>query len=168
MNITETKINFVSNRADKLKAFCSITLDGEFVIRDIRIIEGNNGGFIAMPSRKLMSKCPNCGGKNHLRATFCNDCGKKLPDNRIELNDDGRPKLHADIAHPINTACRAKLQNFIMREYENELDRAQQTGRAPEATSDNDNQYDNGNYFEQPPSDTRSNESQQLPPSGIQ
>ncbi|NIO41765.1 MAG: stage V sporulation protein G, partial [Burkholderiales bacterium] len=53
---------------DRLRAFCSITFDDCFVVRDLKIIEGNSGPFVAMPSRKLTSHCPECGSKNHLRA----------------------------------------------------------------------------------------------------
>ena len=59
-----------------------MTLDGEFVVRDLKLIEGANGLFVAMPSRKLTDKCPKCGGKNHLRARFCNGCGGKLDETR--------------------------------------------------------------------------------------
>ena len=53
---------------ERLKAFCSITFDNCFVIRDLKIIDGSNGPFVAMPSRKLTAHCPGCGMKNHLRA----------------------------------------------------------------------------------------------------
>lgn len=142
MNITEIKIKFVAGREDKLKAFCSITIDREFVVRDIKIIESPKGYFVAMPSRKLMDKCTHCGGKNHMRAAYCNDCGKQLTRNRVELDETGRPKLHADIAHPINAACREKLQRFIIREYEDELARSKQPGYVPSTASDAD--FDNG------------------------
>ena len=85
-----------------------------------------------------MDKCAHCGGKNHLRAAFCNDCGKQLQANRVELDEAGRPKLHADIAHPINAACREKLQHFIIEEYEKELARSKQPGYISHAASDAD------------------------------
>ena len=75
MEITEARIKLMPSRSDRLQAFCTITIDSDFVIRDIKIIEGAKGAFVAMPSRKLTDKCPKCGGKNHLRARHCNDCG---------------------------------------------------------------------------------------------
>lgn len=124
MEITEAKVKLVSDKADKLQAFCTITIDREFVIRDIKIIKGSRGCFVAMPSRKLMDRCPSCGGKNHLRAAYCNECGGALRQNRISHDVEGRAKLHADIAHPINSACREKLQKRILEAYEKEVDDA--------------------------------------------
>ncbi len=51
MQITDVRIRKVEKNT-KMKAVVSITIDGEFVIHDIKIIEGENGLFIAMPSRK--------------------------------------------------------------------------------------------------------------------
>ena len=52
MNITDVRIRKVSDEG-KMKAVVSITFDDEFVVHDIKIIEGQNGLFIAMPSRKM-------------------------------------------------------------------------------------------------------------------
>ena len=78
MEITEVRIKLMEEPGERLKAFCSITFDDAFVVRDLKIIEGSSGPFVAMPSRKLTSHCPYCGCKNHLRAAFCNQCGKRL------------------------------------------------------------------------------------------
>ncbi len=51
MNITDVRIRKVEKEG-KMKAVASITLDGEFVVHDIKIIDGEKGLFIAMPSRK--------------------------------------------------------------------------------------------------------------------
>lgn len=52
MNITDVRIRRISNDG-KMKAVASITFDDEFVVHDIKIIDGQNGPFIAMPSRKV-------------------------------------------------------------------------------------------------------------------
>ena len=78
MEITEVRIKLMEEPGERLKAFCSITFDNCFVVRDLKIIDGSNGPFVAMPSRKLTSHCPGCGTKNHLRAPYCNQCGKRL------------------------------------------------------------------------------------------
>jgi stage V sporulation protein G len=143
MNVTEAKVKLVSDKADKLKAFCTITVDGEFVIRDIKVIKGTRGYFVAMPSRKLMDRCPSCGGKNHLRAVYCNECGGSLRTDRVPHDPDGRAKLHADIAHPINQSCRNRLQQSIIDAYEAEVERSKQPGYIP--VSDDD-LYDEDDY----------------------
>lgn len=136
MKITEAKVKLVSDKSDKLKAFCSITLDDEFVIRDIKVIEGTSGYFVAMPSRKLTDRCPSCGCKNHLRAAYCNECGGSLRPDRVSHDDDGRAKLHADIAHPINSACRDKIQKLVVEAYEKEVGAASKPDHTAAADDD--------------------------------
>ena len=131
MNITEVRVKLMSNRQDKLQAFCSITLDDDFVIRDLKIIEGSSGPFVAMPSRKLADKCGRCSTKNHLRAKFCNECGNKLGGDRSSRDAKGRAKLHVDIAHPINPECREKLQERILEAYSEEVERSKEEGYVP-------------------------------------
>lgn len=130
MEITEVRIKLITGKNDKLRAFCSITIDNDFVIRDLKIIEGTKGPFVAMPSRKLMERCTICKGKNHQRARYCNECGRRLPPPR-----NGRAprsaKLHADIAHPINSGCREFLQSRVLEFYAGELERASQPGYRP-------------------------------------
>ena len=77
MVITEVRIKLMEDNNERLQAFCSVTFDDAFVVRDLKIIEGTKGSFVAMPSRKLTDRCSSCGCKNHLRARFCNQCGHK-------------------------------------------------------------------------------------------
>lgn len=128
MEITEVRIKLMDEAGDRLKGFCSITLDDCFVVRDLKIIEGNNGPFVAMPSRKLTSRCPQCSNKNHLKAAYCNQCGLRLKDDRAIKDESGRAKLYADIAHPINSQCREKIQSRIVEEFHEECERAKQPG----------------------------------------
>jgi stage V sporulation protein G len=128
MEITEVRIKLMEEPGERLKAFCSITFDNCFVVRDLKIIDGSNGPFVAMPSRKLTSHCPGCGMKNHLRAVYCNQCGKRLADARAPKDADGRAKLYADIAHPINSDCREMIQEVVTQEYYEEIERAKQPG----------------------------------------
>ena len=131
MEITEVRIKLMEDNSgsnERLQAFCSITFDDMFVIRDLKIIEGAKGFFVAMPSRKLTDRCHNCGTKNHLRSRFCNQCGCRLDENRALRDADGRAKLHADIAHPINSMCREKIQSAVLSSYAEELERAKLPG----------------------------------------
>src|SRR5215467_2417774 len=117
-----------SNENERLQAFCSVTFDDAFVVRDLKIIEGTKGSFVAMPSRKLTDRCGGCGCKNHLRARHCNQYGTRLDENRAIRDHDGRAKLHADIAHPINSTCREYIQTAIVKAYQEEKQRAMQPG----------------------------------------
>ncbi len=80
MQITDVRIRKVA-KDGKMKAVVSITFDEEFVVHDIKVIEGEKGLFIAMPSRKAL---------------------------------DGE---YRDIAHPINSATRDRIQQTILDEY---------------------------------------------------
>lgn len=132
MEISEVRVKLVENNKERLKAFCSITLENDFVIRDLKVIDGTNGPFVAMPSRKLADRCPQCGHKNHLRARFCNECGKKLAESRAGKKTGRRTKLHADIAHPINANCRERIQNIVVEAYQNELEKSKLPGYRPQ------------------------------------
>ena len=84
MNITDIRIRRLTTDS-KMKAIVSITFDDEIVIHDIKLIEGVDGLFFAMPSRKL----PN--------GTF------------------------RDIAHPINSEARKKIEDAVFEKYEEVL-----------------------------------------------
>lgn len=81
MQITDVRVRKVAKEG-KLKAVVSITLDEEFVVHDIKVIEGEKGLFIAMPSKK---------------------------------SADGE---YRDIAHPINSGTRERIQSIILEKYE--------------------------------------------------
>lgn len=81
MQITDVRIRKVEKEG-KMKAVVSITIDEEFVVHDIKIIEGEKGLFIAMPSRKAA---------------------------------DGE---YRDIAHPINSDTRDRIQELILEKYQ--------------------------------------------------
>ena len=131
MEITEVKVRLAEDRTERLRGFCTITLDREFVVRDIKIIEGAKGLFVAMPSRKVTDHCPKCHGKNHLRARYCNDCGASLPGKRLPDPTEGSSKLHVDVAHPINSECRFRLQRAILDAFDKEAGRAKHEGYEP-------------------------------------
>ena len=126
MEITEVRVKLVEKSKERLRAFCSITFDGSFVIRDLKVIGSGagDGVFVAMPSRKLCDRCPRCRAKNHLRARFCNECGHSLGDRRVARDSHGRAKIHADVAHPINTECREMIQSAVIKAYGEELERS--------------------------------------------
>jgi stage V sporulation protein G len=139
MNITEVRVKLTEAKKNRLQAFCSITIDDDFVVRDLKIIEGYKGAFVAMPSRKLTDKCPKCSCKNHLRARFCNDCGNKLSerhpvgDSRGDSRGDssGKFKLYADTAHPINSKCRDEIEQKVLAAYKEETEKAKEPGYKP-------------------------------------
>ena len=128
MKITEVRIKLMDDPTERLKAFCCITFDHCFVVRDLKIIEGSHGLFVAMPSRKLTVHCPKCRVKNHVKANYCNQCGFRFdPAYHHQFGTD-KIKLYADIAHPINTACREMIQDMVIAAFLDEKERSQLPG----------------------------------------
>ena len=121
MEITGVRVKLISDAGDRLKAVCTVTFDEQFVVRDVKVVEGTSGLFVAMPSRKVSTHCPKCGHKNTIRSRFCNDCGAKLPPPDLREEENGRSRLHRDIAHPITTPFREMLQGGVLKAYELEL-----------------------------------------------
>jgi stage V sporulation protein G len=142
MQISEVQIRLNGRTGDRLRAYCSITLDNEFVIRDLRVIDGPHGPFVAMPSRRLVASCVRCGQKNHLRARFCNECGTSLPERLVRTDASGREKLYADVAHPTHTDCRKRIEQSILRAYEEELRLAAKPGYVPRCMGDDESDAD--------------------------
>ncbi|MCB9878414.1 MAG: septation protein SpoVG family protein [Planctomycetes bacterium] len=126
--ISEVRVKLTDDPRNKLKAYCSVTIDGAFVVRDLKVIEGSRGPFVAMPSRKLADHCPRCHHKNHMRASYCNHCGGGLDPERAPRDVRGRARLHADLAHPINSATRIEMHKAVVRAYLEEVEAAQQAG----------------------------------------
>lgn len=125
MEITEVRVFLKSSPDKKLKAYATVTFDNAFVVRNIKVIEGGSGLFIAMPSRKLKSSCPKCGFRNEMRSKYCNQCAAQLP---IVQSPIGEPKNsqseHRDIAHPITQTFRDYLQKKVLDAYNKEKDAA--------------------------------------------
>jgi stage V sporulation protein G len=122
MDITEVRVILKDSPDKKLKAYATVTFENAFVVRNIKVIEGSSGLFIAMPSRKVKHPCPKCGFKNELRSKYCNQCGAPLPDSFRPVQDvpGGAQMEHKDIAHPITQSFREILQKKVLEAYEQE------------------------------------------------
>jgi len=131
MEITDVRMKLMNRTDDRLKAYGSITLGGEFVIRDVKVVEGTHGLFVAMPSRKVTLACPRCAHKNYLRARFCNECGGKLTPRTEPTDPAGATRMHRDIAHPITPAFREVIQTRVLEAYRVECERAVDPAYSP-------------------------------------
>lgn len=123
MEITEVRIVLKDSPDKKLKAYATVTFDGVFVVRNIKVIEGSSGLFIAMPSRKVKQSCSKCSFKNEVRSKFCNQCGAQLPEVARPLGQEpgsAAQMEHKDIAHPITQSFREYLQQKVFEAYEQE------------------------------------------------
>ncbi|NQT95674.1 MAG: septation protein SpoVG family protein [Candidatus Omnitrophica bacterium] len=137
MDITEVRIFKRNSEDKKLKAFATITFDNCFVVRNIKVIEGNKGLFVAMPSRKIKEACPKCAFKNPARSKYCGQCATAMPAAPPPATSDDRNQRqseHRDIAHPITAECREMIQKKVLEAYEVEEDSPAVQRPAPEAT----------------------------------
>lgn len=123
MEITEVRVFLKDSPDKKLKAYSTVTFDNAFVVRNIKVIEGSKGLFIAMPSRKVKQPCLKCNFKNELRAKYCNQCGTQLAITSRPIGEAGSAGAqleHKDIAHPITQSFREYLQKRVLEAYEHE------------------------------------------------
>jgi stage V sporulation protein G len=123
MEITDVKVFLKEGQDKKLKAYATLTFDNCFVVRNVKVIEGNKGMFVAMPSRKVKDPCPKCHFRNTVRSKFCNQCGATLPQEQpkpaVQAADDtARQSEHKDIAHPITAEFRDYVQRKVLEAYE--------------------------------------------------
>ncbi len=122
MEITEVKIIPKEGPDKKLKAYATLMFDNCFVVRNIKVIKGNKGLFVAMPSRKMREACPRCNYKNPVRSKFCSQCGSSLPAwETRRVDGEIRQSEHKDIAHPITLECREYIQKKVLEAYDAEL-----------------------------------------------
>ncbi len=129
MEITEVRVFLKDSPDKKLKAYVTVTFDNAFVVRNIKVIEGTNGLFIAMPSRKIKQPCPKCGFKNELRSKYCNQCAAQLPLVSQAVGQEASAQLeHKDIAHPITQPFREYLQKRVLEAYEQEKTKGSSVG----------------------------------------
>lgn len=126
MKITEVRIFEKESEDRKLRAFATVTFDNCFVVRDIKIIEGTKGCFVAMPSRRIKESCPRCRHRNVVHSKYCNQCGANLeasarPPRPLQGEGDrirDRQSEHRDIAHPITTEFREEMQRAVLQAHE--------------------------------------------------
>ncbi|MCP4649336.1 MAG: hypothetical protein GY853_04525 [PVC group bacterium] len=145
MEVTEVRV-FLRNKDSnkKLKAYATVTIDNCFVVRDVKVIEGSKGLFVAMPSAKMKSTCSKCGHRNVVRSKFCNQCGGVLEQQPIQTSsspEENRQTEHKDIAHPITPDCREYIQKKVLEAYDAEMANAPvaetfSRDAAPEAISE--------------------------------
>jgi len=107
MIITNVDIILAQNN-ERLLAFCTITIDDCFVIKDIRIIKGDERLVVAMPDKQRSEPCEHCKFRIRQRDRHCPRCGKQLTSKTIE---------YVDICFPINSESRSAIDNVILEKY---------------------------------------------------
>lgn len=101
MEVTNVGIS-LKNTEGTLRAYATVTFDDEFVVKDIKITETEKGLAMSMPRRKV-----------------------KLKEDVDENDPEVRARLYKDVAHPINSTAREKIEKAVFAKYEEELKKAQ-------------------------------------------
>lgn len=140
MEINEIRVFLKEGQDRKLKAYATLTFDKVFVVRNVKIIEGTKGLFVAMPSRRMKESCPKCNFKNAVRSKYCNQCGAQLPqyvEPKPAPSSDNtqRQSEHRDIAHPITSDFREYIQKKVLEAYEEEKKHGPSPAQAVPRTS---------------------------------
>ncbi|MFO8052877.1 MAG: SpoVG family protein [Candidatus Omnitrophota bacterium] len=124
MEITEVRVSLREHEGRRLKAYATVTFDNSFVVRNIKVIQGNNGLFVAMPARKIKQFCPRCGKKVEMGSKYCSNCGAQIPPPKEQIQN--RQSIHQDLAHPINQQFRDYLQSKVLDAYHDKKKMASQ------------------------------------------
>ena len=113
MEVTDVRIHLISKKKNRVKAFASVTFDNCFVVRGIRLIEGDNGLFLAMPSEESRKLCPQCSSWIPVNSRFCPRCGAHLGESVTTASK----YTSRDIAHPINQETRQYITSKVVDAY---------------------------------------------------
>lgn len=137
MRVTECRVKLAGDRErdrdSRLMGYATLVLDDALAIRELRVIEGQDGHLVvAMPSRKMTSKCDGCSRKNIVLARYCSHCGRRLPEVLLPHDEMGRPRLYADVCHPITAECRRLITEAVVDAY---LDAIEEEARVRRATA---------------------------------
>ena len=143
MEITEVRISLRETPQTRLKAYATVTFDRCFVVRNVKIIDGKNGLFVAMPSRKPKTACPTCQFKSEAGSRFCSQCGAALSRQAEHAAGAGdlestESQAHRDLAHPITVEFRQYLQQTVLEAYEAE--RIRGTATMPRNAGESDDE----------------------------
>ena len=120
MRITNVEIKLAAAVERPCLAYATITFDGCFIVRDLRIIAGANGPIVVMPDRVKCDHCPACRHKTPIMDKFCGKCGLRLAVGRdvaLEVMANGKAKRYYDVAHPLNSSCREVVNAAVLGEF---------------------------------------------------
>lgn len=119
MNITDIRVKLIDQpERGRLRAFCSVSFDHMFVVNDIKVIQGDERLFMAMPSRPITIRCEHCQQKNALawKRNDCICCHAPLPERTVPLSE-GRSQPFLDVCHPLNSTVRSWLEDKVLTAY---------------------------------------------------
>ena len=128
MNVTGVRIHL--EKHFELKAYATVELDGEFVVRQVKVIQKNGKLSVYFPSRKQTTPCPKCRHPVPITDEFCGRCSEdqgpqepRLEElrNWLRLEPSERLSVHMEVAHPVTKECRQEIERVVLEAYRREL-----------------------------------------------
>ena len=128
MKVTAVRIHL--EKHFELKAYATVELDSEFVVRQVKVIQKNGKLSVYFPSRKQTTPCPKCRHPVPITDEFCGRCSEdqgpqepRLEELRssLRLEPGERLSIHMDIAHPVTKECRQEIEETVLEVYRREL-----------------------------------------------
>lgn len=128
--VSEVRIDLIENRDpdNRVLAYVEAVLYGAWLIKDMKLISGNQGWFLSMPNKRMRDRCPRCAHKNDLQAHYCSSCGLRLDERRALRDPDNWQRLYRDQFHPITSQARAVLTSAVVTAYQEELELSKRPG----------------------------------------
>ena len=124
MNVTAVNVHLENHST--LRAYCEVELDGEFVLKQVKIVEKNGRFIVGMPSKQRSTPCTGCHTPSSILYEFCPACGKSQgpQEPRIEqirkhsnIAAGDIVSFYSDLFHPINAECRGKIERAVLAAY---------------------------------------------------
>ena len=126
MNVTKVTVHLEQHWT--LRAYCEVELDGEFVLKQVKIVEKAGRFIIGMPSKQRTTPCldKTCNTPCSILYRYCPNCAANQgeQEDRVEMirqhvgeKDGEKISFYSDLFHPINADCRAKLERAVLAEY---------------------------------------------------
>ena len=106
VEVTKVFVRLADNNENpRLRAYCTIIIDNAFAVHDLKIIDGNDGIFVAMPTRKIRTRCPGCNRTNPTGQRWCGNCGRRLEETQRQCLDS---------AHPVTQNARFLVEDVVL------------------------------------------------------
>lgn len=124
MNVTAVNVHLENHTT--LRAYCEVELDGEFVLKQVKVVEKNGRFIVGMPSKQRSTPCTKCHTPCSILYEFCPACslsqGPQEPRiEQIRKHSNIAPgdivSFYSDMFHPINSDCRRKIEDAVMAAY---------------------------------------------------
>ena len=114
MEVTKVYVRLADNNENpRLRAYCTIIIDNAFAVHDLKVIDGKDGVFVAMPTRKIRIRCPGCDRTNPTGQRWCGNCGRRLEDIQRQCLDS---------AHPVTQNARFLVEDAVLDAFWNAED----------------------------------------------